>query len=258
MTLVSIITVVKDDAVGLVATNSSLKEQGFQEWEMIIVVGFSIDSTHSTAIRLQSQDQRIRVLEEKGRSIYGAMNEGLVVAKGEFVWFMNAGDRFVSPDVLADAVREISTSRVGVVVGGYGVNGLAKEKTFRHSNRTLNSIAFAFNRRGGCHQAMIFSTDSLKNSGCFDTSYSLASDFATVLEVIKTTGARSVSKVYALIEPGGLADQGITTVHREKHLIRIKTFQSPIITIASIGWTWAAQRKIKLRKFLVRNARNVS
>ena len=258
MTLVSIITVVKDDAVGLVATNSSLKEQSFQDWEMIIVVGLSKDSTHSTATKMQSQDQRLSVLEEKGRSIYGAMNEGLVVAKGEFVWFMNAGDRFASSDVLADAVREISTSGVGMVVGGYSVNGGAKEKTYRNSNRTLNSIAFAFNRRGGCHQAMIFRTDSLRKSGCFDTSYSLASDFAAVLEVIKTTGARSVSKVYALVEPGGLADQGIATVHREKHLIRRKVFRSPIITMASIGWTWAAQIKIKLRKYQGRNTRNLS
>lgn len=258
MTLVSIITVVKDDAAGLVATNSSLREQSFQDWEMIIVVGFSKDSTHLTATRLQSQDQRLSVLEEKGRSIYGAMNEGLVVAKGEFVWFMNAGDLFASFDVLADAVREISTSCVGMVVGGYGVNGGAKEKTYRNSNRTLNSIAFAFNRRGGCHQAMIFRTDILKKSGSFDTSYSLASDFAAVIEVIKTSGARSVSKVYALVEPGGLADQGIATVHREKHLIRRKAFRSPIITMASIGWTWAAQIKIRLRKFHGRSTGNRS
>jgi glycosyltransferase involved in cell wall biosynthesis len=253
MTLVSVITVVKDDALGLVTTNSSLKEQSFQAWEMIIVVGFSKDSTLSTATTLQSYDQRLRVLEEKGQSIYGAMNEGLVIAKGEFVWFMNAGDRFASPDVLADAVREISTSSVGVVVGGYGVNMGAKERTYRNSTGTLNSVAFAFNRRKGCHQAMIFRTESLKKSGCFNTSYSLASDFAAVLEIIKTTGARRVSKIYALVEPGGSADQGIATVHREKHLIRRNVFRNPIITMASVGWTWAAKGKIKLRRFQGRN-----
>jgi putative colanic acid biosynthesis glycosyltransferase len=249
MTLVSIITVVKDDAVGLLTTYSTLKEQSFQGWEVIIVVGYSQDSTLSTAAKLQSQDQRLTVLEEKGRSVYGAMNEGLMVAKGEFVWFMNAGDRFASPDVLADAVREISTSSVGVVVGGYGVNTGEGERTYRNSVGNLNSVVFAFNRRGGCHQAMIFRTDSLKKSGSFDTSYSLASDFAAVLEIIKTTGARRVSKIYALVEPGGLADQGIATVHREKHLIRRKVFRNPIITMASVGWTCAAKSKIKLRKF---------
>ena len=258
MTLVSIVTVVKDDADGLVATHSSLKEQSFQEWEMIIVVGVSKDSTLSTAMGLQAQDQRVRVLEEKGRSIYGAMNEGLEVAKGEFVWFMNAGDRFVESVVLANAVKEMRTSKVGVVVGGYEVNGITREKIYQYSNKTLTPITFAFNRHGGCHQAMIFRTNSLRKAGCFDTSYLLASDFGAVLEVMKTAGARRVNEVYALIEPGGLADQGIFMVHLEKHRIRKKTFQSPIITIVSILWTWAAQSKIKLRTYLESRARSSS
>jgi putative colanic acid biosynthesis glycosyltransferase len=256
--LVSIITVVKDDAAGLVSTYSSLTEQKFQEWEMIIVAGVSKDSTLSTAKKLRSADRRVRLLEERGRSIYGAMNEGLDVVVGEFVWFMNAGDCFAGPDVLVNAFHEISTQSLGVVVGGYGINGATKSKRFQYSNRTLNSIIFAFNRRAGCHQAMIFRTDSLRNVGCYDTTYSLASDFAMVLEVIKNAGGKRVSEVYAMIEPGGLADQGITKVHHQKHLIRKKIFHNPIVTIASIVWTIAAQSKIKFRLFLLRSPRKPS
>jgi len=248
--LVSIVTVVKDDADGLLFTHSSLVRQTFKEWEMIIVVGASKDSTLSAAKELQSEDRRISALEERGRSIYGAMNEGLDVAKGEFVWFMNAGDCFAGPDVLTNAFKEISTRSVGVVVGGYGIIGEEKEKRFLYSSRALNSIAFAFNRHGGCHQAMIIRTESLRNSGCFDTAYSLASDFAAMLEVIETSGGQRAREIYALIEPGGLADQGITTVHREKHLIRKKVFRNPFITMASLFWTMGAQSKIKFRLFL--------
>ena len=250
MVLVSIITVVKDDADGLLSTHSSLAKQEFQEWEMIIVVGASKDSTLSVATKLQLEDRRISALEERGRSIYGAMNEGLDIAKGEFVWFMNAGDRFASPDVLTNAFKEISTHRVGIVVGGYGIIGEEKEKRFLYSSRALNSIAFAFNRHGGCHQAMIIRTESLRNSGCFDTAFSLASDFAAVLEVIRTSGGQRAREIYALIEPGGLADQGIATVHKEKHLIRKKVFRNPFITMVSVLWTVGAQSKIKLRLFL--------
>lgn len=247
MISVDIITVVKDDASGLIATYSSLIEQTFPEWELLIVVGSSKDSTLSIATELQAQDRRIRVLEEKGQSIYGAMNEGLEIANGEFAWFMNAGDRFAGPDVLAKAVNEITDSGVGVVVGGYGVVGSLKEKNYRYPSKTLSQIAFAFNRRGGCHQAMIFRTKALRDIGCFDESYSLTSDFKAVLDVIRTAGARRVNEVYALVEPGGLADQGIFTVHRQKHQIRRRVFRNPIVTAASVLWTWAAQSKIRLR-----------
>ena len=248
MISVDIITVVKDDASGLIATHSSLIEQTFHEWELLIVVGSSKDSTLSIATELQAQDRRIRVLEEKGQSIYGAMNEGLEIANGKFAWFMNAGDRFAGPGVLANAVNEITDSDVGVVVGGYGiVVGSLKEKNYRFPSRALSQIAFAFNRRGGCHQAMIFRTKALRDIGCFDESYSLASDFKAVLDVIKTAGAQRVNEVYALVESGGLADQGIFKVHQQKHQIRRKVFRNPIITAASVFWTWAAQSKIRLR-----------
>jgi glycosyltransferase involved in cell wall biosynthesis len=256
--LVSIITVVKDDAVGLVSTYSSLTEQKFQEWEMIIVAGVSKDLTLLTAKKLRSADGRVRLLQEKGRSIYGAMNEGLDAAKAEFVWFMNAGDCFAGPDALVNAFHEISTQSLGVVVGGYGIKGAEKDKRFQYSNRTLNSITFAFNRRAGCHQAMIFRTDSLRNEGCYDTTYTLASDFALVLKVIKNAGGQRVSEVYAIIEPGGLADQGIIEVHLQKHLIRKKMFHNPIVTIASIVWTISAQSKIIFRLFFLRNPRELS
>lgn len=247
MNSVSIITVVKDNADGLVATYSSLREQSFREWEMIIIAGKSKDSTLSTAKKLQEQDRRINVFEERGKSIYGAMNEGLEVAHGEYVWFMNAGDRFAEPSVLAQAVAEISTSNVGVVIGGYGVNGFPEAKTYQYPRKNLSPISFAFNRRGGCHQAMIFRTDTLKGVGCYDPSYSLASDFGATLKVIKKAGACRVHEIYAFVEPGGLADQGILTVHQEKHRIRGVVFRSPIINFVSLLWTWAAQSKINIR-----------
>ena len=247
MISVDIITVVKDNMSGLVATHSSLIEQTFHDWKLIIVVGSSKDSTLVVATQLQSKDKRIRVLEEKGQSIYGAMNEGLEIATGEFAWFMNAGDKFAGPRVLANAINEITDSGVGVVVGGYGVMGSLEENHYRFPSKELKRFAFAFNRRGGCHQAMIFQTKALKDLGCFDKSYSLASDFKAVLEVIRTAGARRVNEVYALVEPGGLADQGIFAVHRQKHEIRRKVFRNPVITVASVLWTMAAQSKIKLR-----------
>ena len=66
MQKISIITVVKDHAAGLIGTFESIQGQEFQEWEMIIVVGKSSDKTLETAMALKEVDTRIRVLKQDG------------------------------------------------------------------------------------------------------------------------------------------------------------------------------------------------
>ena len=95
---------------------------------------------------------------------------------------------------------------------------------------------------------MIFHTQVLKSIGGFNTAYSLASDFDLVLKVIKKAGARRVSEIYAAIEPGGRADQGIFLVHKEKHLIRRNLLGGPAILAASLLWTGLARTKIISRR----------
>lgn len=250
MTRVSVITVVKDDAIGLTSTHQSLLSQIFEDWEMVIVAGQSHDETLCVANGFQSIDSRVRAHEQVGKGIYEAMNEGIEMARGEFIWFMNAGDNFASPSVLAHAIEEFSKTNVGVIVGGYQILNDLSYPTFSSPGRNITRLSFAFTRRGGCHQAMVFSTQILKNIGGFDTAYSLASDFDLVLRVIDKAGAKRVSKIYAAIEPGGRADQGIFLVHKQKHEIRQNLLGGPVILIASLLWTALARTKIISRQIL--------
>ena len=250
MARVSVITIVKNHVAGLAATHKSLLEQSFYDWEMIIVIGVSSDATVVLAKDLQRMDARILVLEQKNSGIYEAMNEGLASASGEFTWFMNAGDRFASTSTLASAVERISQNNEGAIVGGYRIEGSSQNKTYSYSTRDINSLRFAFNRRGGCHQAMIFRTKFLKELGGFDTSYSLAADFDLVLRVIQNYKASRNSEIYASIEPGGRADREIFLVHNQKHLIRKNLLNGRILVLASFLWTALARIKITLRRII--------
>ena len=225
MATVSIVTVVKDNAAGLSRTHKSLLEQTYIDWEMIIVVGKSIDATLLIAKELQGKDLRIRVFEQVGTGIYNAMNEGLEFATGEFTWFMNSGDKFATLVVLAQAVDEISQSGAGLVVGGYQIESGSGQQIYSFPSGAITQLDFAFNRRVGCHQAMIFLTD-----------------------ILRISVAKRVSEVYATIEPGGLADQEIFSVHKQKHKIRRTHLGGGVFTIASGAWTMLARMKIITRK----------
>lgn len=248
MASVSVITIAKNHAAGLSDTHQSLLEQSFNDWEMVIVIGVSSDATLAVAKDLQRIESRILLIEQSGLGIYEAMNEGLAAASGEFTWFMNAGDKFAATSTLAHAVGYISQNKVGVVIGGYRIETSSQNKNYSYPPRNITGLSFAFNRRGGCHQAMIFRTNILKDLGGLNTSYTLAADFDLVLKVIQKSKASRVSEIYASIEPGGRADQGIFLVHSQKHQIRRNLLGGPVVFLASFLWTALARIKIILRR----------
>ncbi len=247
---VSVITIAKQHEPGLNATYQSLEMQSFRDWELLIVVGLSEDGTLSAAKTIQARDSRVHVIEQQGLGIYSAMNTGLTASNGEFVWFMNAGDKFASPSVLSHGISAIRSSDVGMVIGGYQVDAQTGPKVYRFWDGVVSAHRFAFNRRWGCHQAMIFRTQQLKLIGGFNQSYSLASDFDLVLKVIKKWKAKRVAEVYAIVEPGGSADQNIFLVHKQKHEIRQDLLGGPVIFSYSLFWSALAKLWINMRRIL--------
>lgn len=91
---VSIITVVRNDAVGLGRTMDSVAAQDYANREYIIVDGASTDGTRDVLERRAAEVTRW--ISEPDDGIYQAMNKGARMAAGDYLCFMNAGDRFAS------------------------------------------------------------------------------------------------------------------------------------------------------------------
>lgn len=252
MPSVSIVTVVKDHAVGLSNTYESAASQNFRDWEMLVVVGISSDSTLATALDLESRDSRVHVVEQNGLGIYTAMNEGIEKAHTDLIWFMNAGDKFAGRTVLAIGVQAMLNSTAGLVIGGYEIESDADHQFFSFASKTISTLNFAFTRRGGCHQAMIFRTNILRELGGFTSNFRLANDFELVLKVIDRDGAIRVPDIFARVEPGGVSDKGILLVHKEKNQIRKVFFNNFGVDLLSLLWTFLASSKILIRQSLIR------
>jgi glycosyltransferase involved in cell wall biosynthesis len=107
--VVSIITVCRNAAATLEACLASVAAQTWQAVDAVdyvIVDGASTD--HTAAILDRYQGIIATRVSEPDLGIYDAMNKGLARAKGEFVIFLNADDRFVGPTAIADAMAEIA------------------------------------------------------------------------------------------------------------------------------------------------------
>jgi putative colanic acid biosynthesis glycosyltransferase len=96
---ISVITVVRNGEAGIASTIESVAGQREASYEYVVVDGASSDRTvqilHDFGGRID------RLISEPDRGIYDAMMKGARVARGEWVIFLGAGDRFAHDRVLA-------------------------------------------------------------------------------------------------------------------------------------------------------------
>lgn len=96
--LISIITVVFNGEKYLEETIKSVINQTYENVEYIIIDGGSSDGTLDI---IKKYEERIDYwVSEKDKGIYDAMNKGIDVASGEWLNFMNAGDKLNGKEIL--------------------------------------------------------------------------------------------------------------------------------------------------------------
>jgi glycosyltransferase involved in cell wall biosynthesis len=102
----SIITVTYNAAQWLERTIQSVINQTYSDIEYIIVDGGSTDGTVDI---ITNYELRItKWISEPDNGLYDAMNKGLKLATGDYVWFINAGDRIHSPDTIREIANRLS------------------------------------------------------------------------------------------------------------------------------------------------------
>lgn len=108
MPLFSIITITRNDAVGLQLTRESVRAQTCRDFEWLVVDGAS---TGATPRLLEDWQNEISWhVSEPDNGIYDAMNKGMAQACGDYLIFMNSGDSFAAPDVLQKLADAITAS----------------------------------------------------------------------------------------------------------------------------------------------------
>jgi glycosyltransferase involved in cell wall biosynthesis len=96
--ILSVITVVYNNVSDIERTILSVLGQTYQNIEYIVIDGLSNDGTLDVVHRYDSRIARI--VSEKDKGIYDAMNKGLAIATGDYVLFMNSGDEFFDMDTV--------------------------------------------------------------------------------------------------------------------------------------------------------------
>jgi len=72
----------------------SVRNQTFQDWELLLVDDGSHDGSRTLCDKCAAADDRIRVFHKKNGGVSSARNLGLREAKGEYIAFLDVDDRY--------------------------------------------------------------------------------------------------------------------------------------------------------------------
>jgi glycosyltransferase involved in cell wall biosynthesis len=112
----SIVTVVYNGAALLPGTAESVLRQTYPHFEYILVDGGSKDGTVDLIRQYAAKIPGLRWISEPDKGLYDAMNKGLRMATGDFVWFLNCGDHLHAPDTLEKTAAQAGPN-TGVFYG---------------------------------------------------------------------------------------------------------------------------------------------
>lgn len=155
--LFSIVTITYNASPTIERTIRSVASQSFNDYEHIIVDGASKDNTLEIIDRVPGKELRT-VYSEPDNGLYDAMNKGLGYANGQYLIFLNAGDKFHTSDTLAEIAETIRTKNFPGVV--YGQTNLVDNEGKFIAQRHLSApdnLQYKDFARGMlvCHQAFV-------------------------------------------------------------------------------------------------------
>ena len=97
---------------------SSVLNQTFQDFELILVDDGSTDNSLEIAKEYEKNDSRIKLLIQKNSGVSEARNVGIKTATGKYITFVDADDTLEN-NFLQEAYEIIEKNNLDIIIGGY-------------------------------------------------------------------------------------------------------------------------------------------
>ena len=118
MPKVSIIMPIYNKEKYLKAALDSVLNQTWTDWELIAVNDGSTDESLSILKEYQSNNPKIRIINQRNRGVSAARNAGLTVANGKWIQFLDGDDR-IDRDYLSIAVPIVEKEQAQILFSSF-------------------------------------------------------------------------------------------------------------------------------------------
>ena len=116
--LVTIIIPIYNAEKYLDKTISSVLQQTYKNYELILIDDGSKDNSLEICNKYKNKDKRIRLIKQENLGVSATRNKGLEIADGEFVCFMDADD-YIEPNMLEEYIKIYKLYKSDLIISGY-------------------------------------------------------------------------------------------------------------------------------------------
>lgn len=230
--ILSIITINRNNAVGLEKTMRSVAAQTFKELEYIVIDGASTDGSVEVIKSLESEFAHLKWVSEPDAGIYNAMNKGLRMASGDYIQILNSADCLAAPEVTERMLEELEKQSFPFILYGNMVKCFPDgrkmvDKCFAGQEITmLGMYTGTLN-----HDPAYIRRDLFEKYGYYDESLKIVSDWKWYLQalILGDEIPQYVDMDVTLFDMTGISETNKELDKKEREMVLEQLFPKAII-----------------------------
>jgi len=241
----SVITIVYNNVRDIERTMLSVLNQTYNNIEYIIVDGLSTDGT--LQVIEQYKGRVSKIISEKDKGIYDAMNKGLALATGDYVIFMNSGDEFYDNQTVAAVFA--ATDDADIYYGETEMIADNGESLGQRRHKAPTKFTWRGFKYGMSisHQAIYIRRELAEP---YDMRYQLSADIEWIIRATKKANKIvNVNRYVAKYLVGGMSKKKHRQSLQERFDIMkryyglIPTILNHFVIALNLGWYWLKNRR---------------
>lgn len=176
---------------------NSIRSQTFSNFEHIFIDGFSSDGTKEMILEYQKTNpEKIKLSQLKPNGIANAMNEGVKIARGEYIIHLHSDDYLHDKNVLSDVenfLKEkkypdwIYSRELSVNIDGHIIKTTNRKIMFKQGYKTFLTRYLLKYYNYIRHQSVFIKRNMFNKYGYFDETFNGAMDYEYWLRIKDNT-----------------------------------------------------------------------
>jgi glycosyltransferase len=206
---ITIITVARNAADTIADTLSSVASQTWKDIEHIVIDG---DSTDSTLEIVSKFPHVAKIVSEKDKGLYFAMNKGLKLSTGDVIGILNADDVYASSDIIEKVIESFLHAKSDVLYGNLVyVNRNDINRVIRLWKPGKLNLSSFYRGWSPPHPTFFVRRKIYEQYGNFNTRFKIASDYELMLRFLLKNRVKAFYLDHLIVKmrTGGISSRSI-------------------------------------------------